>query len=53
MDINYNEHYPFSALGSIHIVDDPLAKFSETIKHSITDSIYDLLKKFSLPTMMI
>ena len=45
LDINYNEHYPFSTLGSIHIVDDPLAKFSKTIKDSITDSIYDLLKK--------
>lgn len=45
LDINYNEHYPFSTLGSIHIVDDPLAKFSETIKNSISDSVYNLLKK--------
>lgn len=45
LDIDYNEHYPFSTLGSIHIVDDPLAKFSETIKNSISDSVYNLLKK--------
>ena len=51
LDIDYNEHYPFSTLGSIHIVDDPLAKFSETIKDSISDSVYNLLKKEI--TMMI
>lgn len=45
LDIDYNEHYPFSTLGSIHIVDDPLAKFSKTIKNSISDSVYNLLKK--------
>lgn len=54
LDIDYNEHYPFSTLGSIHIVDDPLAKFSKTIKNSISDSVYNLLKKkFFLLTMMI
>lgn len=45
LDIDHNEHYPFSALGSVHIVDDPLAKFSETIKQSISEPIYELLKE--------
>lgn len=45
LDISCNEHYPFSSLGSIHIIDDPLAKFSETIKSSFDESTYFLLKE--------
>lgn len=45
LNFEANEHYPFLAVGNIHIVDDPLAKYAATIKKSMNTSFYQSMKK--------
>lgn len=45
LDIEAGEHYPFVALGKIHIVDDPLAKYAEVVKMNFNNDFYKVMKR--------
>lgn len=44
LDFDADEHYPFLAIGDIHIVDDPLPKCVHALKLSPNDSYYQAIK---------
>lgn len=44
LDFDADEHYPFLAIGDIHIVDDPLPKCVQALKLSPNDSYYQAIK---------
>lgn len=45
LDIGDNEQYPFILLGKMHIVDDPLSKYSEVAVKGINGKFSDKLKE--------
>lgn len=45
LDVKQNEHYPLLSVGNVRIVDDPLAKYSDTIKKSMNDAFYQTMKQ--------
>ena len=45
LDINDFEHYPFVMMGNIHIVDDPLCKYSLITPKCKSDEFFQQLKK--------
>lgn len=45
LDIGDNEQYPFTLLGKMHIVDDPLSKYSEVAVKGIKGNFSDKLKE--------
>ncbi|WP_425806110.1 hypothetical protein ACHOLT_04690 [Desulfitobacterium sp. Sab5] len=45
MDIGDNEHYPFLLLGKMHILDDPLSKYSVVLAKEVPGNFNNRLKE--------
>lgn len=45
LDVKDYEHFPFTCLGKMHLVDDPLSRFAKSFPTSHGQSIYNTMKE--------
>lgn len=44
LDVDNLEHFPFATIGTNHLIDDPVANFSDTMPHVLNDDFRKRLK---------